>query len=436
MKAAKWNRKLHRWGAVVVAVPLVIVVVTGVMLQLKKKSDWIQPPLQRGSSEEPTIGFDRILDVARTVPEAEVQTWEDIDRLDVRPVKGVVKVRCKNRWEIQIDTNTGEVLQVAVRRSDLIESIHDGSFLHDGAKWWVFLPSALILAGLWGTGLYLFLRPYITRRKRKSIALLLFAIAMCLSPASSAVPGGAAEPDASVERDRNWMITIPLWLPGYRGEFAIGDIEIDGESSGGSGFLSRFFDSKWRLNFFFMGAFSYQRDRWRVHGDMFGGKFTDDVIWKPNDATIASASVQPIIPRLHVDYRVLNHPWGDSGYQEIQGWIYAGVRYYDMRIEAEAARLARSLETHWADPIVGVWIPANLSRRWMAELSGDVGGFHVGSKLSWQISGMVSFKVSPLVAFALAYHVLDVDYRDTVKSQDFLYRVRVAGPGFGIRFNF
>ena len=168
LKTAKWNRKLHRWGAIALALPLIVIVMTGVLLQFKKLSDWIQPATLNGLSRELTIGFDRILEIARTVPEAEVETWEDIDRLDVRPSRGMVKVRCKNRIEIQIDTNTGEVLQVAVRRSDLIEGIHDGTFLFEGAKLWIFLPAALILTGLWGTGLYLFIRPYIARRGRRA----------------------------------------------------------------------------------------------------------------------------------------------------------------------------------------------------------------------------------------------------------------------------
>jgi uncharacterized iron-regulated membrane protein len=167
MKAANWNRKLHRWGAVVIALPLIIVVASGLLLQLKKQSDWIQPPSITGTRGELTVGFDRILEIARSVPEAGISGWGDVDRLDVRPGRGMVKVRCKNRVEIQIDTHTGEILQVSVRRSDLIESIHDGSFFFEGAKLWIFLPSALILAGLWGTGIYLFLLPYLARRRRR-----------------------------------------------------------------------------------------------------------------------------------------------------------------------------------------------------------------------------------------------------------------------------
>ena len=169
LTAAKWNRQLHRWGSAAIAIPLLVVIVSGILLQLKKESDWIQPPTVTGAGTEPTIGFDRVLAATQSVPEAEVATWADIDRLDVRPDKGVIKVRCANRWEVQVDAQTGEVLQSAARRSDLIESIHDGSFFHDQAKLWVFLPTAVILFGLWITGIYLFLLPYMLRRRKRKL---------------------------------------------------------------------------------------------------------------------------------------------------------------------------------------------------------------------------------------------------------------------------
>jgi hypothetical protein len=82
----------------------------------------------------------------------------------------MLKVRAKNRWEIQIDTSSGEILQVALRRSDVIEGLHDGSFFSENAKLWIFLPAALILVFLWLTGLYLFLFPYtLKRKKRKAV---------------------------------------------------------------------------------------------------------------------------------------------------------------------------------------------------------------------------------------------------------------------------
>lgn len=166
MRFAKLNRLAHRWGSLLVALPVLIVILSGILLLLKKEIPWIQPPTQKGGSKELTLSFDQILDVAKSAPQADIESWSDIDRLDVRPSKGVVKVRANNRWEIQIDSHTGKVLQTAYRRSDLIETIHDGSFFHDKVKLLLFLPSAAILLILWITGIYLFLLPHLPRRTR------------------------------------------------------------------------------------------------------------------------------------------------------------------------------------------------------------------------------------------------------------------------------
>jgi len=167
-----WNsrrdlRKVHRWGGALIALPFLLVLITGLFLQVKKEVNWIQPPSQTGVSNIPSVGFDEILIASKTVPEAQITTWEDIDRLDVRPDKGIVKVRAVNRWEIQIDTETAEVLQVAYRRSELLESLHDGSWFHDSAKLWVFLPSGIVVTILWITGIYLFFVPYFAKERNK-----------------------------------------------------------------------------------------------------------------------------------------------------------------------------------------------------------------------------------------------------------------------------
>ena len=164
----KWTRKVHYWGAFLVFLPVFIIISTGILLQLKKDIDWIQPPTANGEFEnDPTISFDDILATAIKVKEPNIQSWDDIDRLDVRLGKGIVKVRSNNRWELQIDSHSGELLQVAYRRSDLIEQLHDGSWFHDKIKLWIFLPTGIILFILWCTGLYMVILPYIINWKRE-----------------------------------------------------------------------------------------------------------------------------------------------------------------------------------------------------------------------------------------------------------------------------
>ncbi len=162
-------RKMHRWGAILIALPFLIVLISGLFLQVKKEFSWIQPPSQDGSisNETPSIDFADILATAQSVPEAQIESWEDVDRLDVRLDDGIVKVRSTTNWELQIDLGSGEVLSSMKRRSDVIEAIHDGSWFHDRAKLWIFLPAAVIVTILWITGIYLFFIPYFARWKNR-----------------------------------------------------------------------------------------------------------------------------------------------------------------------------------------------------------------------------------------------------------------------------
>lgn len=136
---------------------------------------WVQPPERRGTGTAPLISFDQMLAAARAVPEAGVASWDDVTRLDVRPARGLVKVQTRGDIEVQLDAGTGAVMQVAIRRSDLIESFHDGSFFGEWAKLGVFLPSGVALLVLWATGLYLFVLPRLVRRRKRAAGAVVAA---------------------------------------------------------------------------------------------------------------------------------------------------------------------------------------------------------------------------------------------------------------------
>jgi uncharacterized iron-regulated membrane protein len=160
-------RRLHRWGAIACALPLLVVICTGLLLLLKKQFAWIQPVERRGTGGPPGVNFDRLLEAARGVPGPDVEGWDDIDRIEVRVGRGITKILTSDRWEVQVDSVTGEVLQTAVRRSDLIESLHDGSWFHPAMKLWVFFPSGLLLLSLWLSGMYLWGLPFVVKALRK-----------------------------------------------------------------------------------------------------------------------------------------------------------------------------------------------------------------------------------------------------------------------------
>ena len=166
MKLNKQLRKIHYWISPFIFIPILIILSTGILLQLKKQSDWIQPPIQQGVSNIPSIEFQQMLEAAKSVPEAEINSWDDIDRIDVRPEQGISKIRSNNQWEIQIDNQTNEILLVEYRRSDIIESIHDGSFFTDYVKFGWFLHTAVFLIVMSISGIYMFLLPLFMKRKK------------------------------------------------------------------------------------------------------------------------------------------------------------------------------------------------------------------------------------------------------------------------------
>ena len=166
MRFKKANRLVHKWLSIVVAIPLLVVFVTGILLLTKKQFDFIQPPTARGQGSEQTISFRQILSTANSVTQAQISDWSDVDRLDVRPSKGIVKIRSKNSIEIQIDSQTGAILHVAKRRSDLIESIHDGTFFEKRANLWLMLPVATVAIIMSITGIIMFMIPYLSKKRR------------------------------------------------------------------------------------------------------------------------------------------------------------------------------------------------------------------------------------------------------------------------------
>ena len=170
MKVSKLIRDIHHWGSPILMLPLGVMIIAGLFLMLKKDIGWIQPPTQRSAVEvqgAPDTSLAEIYAAAEAIPELELNSWAEIDRIDIKSDRGVVKIIAPNRWEAQIDLVTLETLSLEYRRSDLIEQIHDGSFFAGWVKTFIFLPVGVVLLVLWFTGIWMFFDPYIKRWKRR-----------------------------------------------------------------------------------------------------------------------------------------------------------------------------------------------------------------------------------------------------------------------------
>jgi uncharacterized iron-regulated membrane protein len=165
----------HKWVGIILAIVFLMIAGTGFLLLIKKDYDWIQPPTQRG--EEGTLAdFITLQEMFASVfaeEHSDFRSMDDIDRVDFRPGKRIFKVRSNHNYsEIQVDAITGEVRSVATRNSDLIESIHDGSFFGDWAHGWVMPIASGAMIFLVFSGLWIWISPIVRRRRiRRARAL-------------------------------------------------------------------------------------------------------------------------------------------------------------------------------------------------------------------------------------------------------------------------
>ncbi len=165
------NRRTHAWISMCFAVPLVVVITTGILLQLKKQLPFVQPIERAGVTHEPVATPAQYLEAINRGKLDGAVTWKDVQRVDIRPSKGIAKVILKSDVEYQVDLGTGNVLQRELRMSDFIESLHDGSFFAgDISKLGVFLPAAIGLLVLWVSGIYMFWLPIIVKQRKSRAA--------------------------------------------------------------------------------------------------------------------------------------------------------------------------------------------------------------------------------------------------------------------------
>ncbi|SFS12540.1 PepSY-associated TM helix domain-containing protein [Sphingomonas jatrophae] len=169
MSAARTLRKVHYWASLFLLVSVFTIAISGCLLALKKDFATLQPPTRDGSaqglSDRP---IDSILASVTRVPGHERTRWQDIDRIDIRPKDGIAKVILNSRTEVQVDIFTGEAVETGYRTSDLLETIHDFSVLGGWAKYVLSFGSGLALLVMGGTGVYLFVLPFLVRRAKRA----------------------------------------------------------------------------------------------------------------------------------------------------------------------------------------------------------------------------------------------------------------------------
>jgi hypothetical protein len=207
-----------------------------------------------------------------------------------------------------------------------------------------------------------------------------------------------------------FMIEIPIWFPGSRGTFTIGDNTLNGDSKLNEVF-SQYFKSDTKVDYYYVGKFAVTLNKWQLQGDIFGGKLHNTITFSFEQTHLADMELATIMPRMIVGYQVFEHSFKRRPLKRrLEFWPYAGCRFYHVNIKNNSSSV----------------LP----------FENDIGGFGVGSDITYwfQISG--EFKAAKFLAIKLGWIYLNINYNDLKQKESFNYKMVLQGPLAGIIFNF
>ena len=235
----------------------------------------------------------------------------------------------------------------------------------------------------------------------------------------------SANAQDSSKKSWSFLAEPYIMLPYINGTTGIGnypDIKVSADPG----------DVFMRLEIGAMLDFEARHNKWALGTDFIYMSLHQDINGK-NLNFLGQLEVKQLSWELSALYKVL--PWLEAG---------AGARYNNIDARSTVDFLPqggpveneKSGSESWVDPIVIGRITAPLHGKWIANVRGDIGGFGVGSNLTWQINPILGFRFSKLFQLSASYRVISVDYDKGNESTRFLYDMITSGPVLRFGFNF
>jgi hypothetical protein len=245
-----------------------------------------------------------------------------------------------------------------------------------------------------------------------------------------------------------WIVEIPLWIPGFAGEFAYGDISIEGEDgiqnpiepeppgSGIGDIFSRLFTTNWYLKFFYLSKVAYEQNRVKAQFDMMAGAVGNSVVFNYNNTELVQASFRTVNVRLYAAYKFAE-VLGPNEKFRYEVFAYGGIRTYFQRLQSELNGTSVELDINpiWVEPLIGLenqftW------KRWLLVLQGDYGGLFSKGKQSVQLSAYAYFRMGGLTSLKFGWNHLYMDQKNVFLRQDYTVKLNLSGPVVALAFHF
>ncbi len=86
----------------------------------------------------------------------------------------------------------------------------------------------------------------------------------------------------------------------------------------------------------------------------------------------------------------------------------------------------------WFDPVIGMRNVLHMTPKWYLQASGDIGGFGVGSDLTWEAMGGIGYRFNTHVSTLVAFRAMGINY----DKDDFKLNTVSYGPLLSVIFAF
>ena len=229
----------------------------------------------------------------------------------------------------------------------------------------------------------------------------------------------AQEPAATADPGKLEFVLEPyLMFPNMQGTVGVrGFNDIGVDASAGD-----IFDN---LQFGFMLYAEARNDTWA---------FTSDLLYMDlgQDATpserINSGNVE-----------IAQFAWEFAGLRRVNSFLEVGLGGRVNSLYAELDLVRNTLQggtstvvdetgsANWFDPVIITRASKDLGK-WRLQFRGDIGGFGVGSDLTYQLQGYVGYRFSPLFQLTTGYRLLDMDYEKESGDDLVQYDMAIFGP--------
>ena len=257
-------------------------------------------------------------------------------------------------------------------------------------------------------------------KKLKEAITLLILLAL-LSPLAIAEDASKISTDAKSDTStsKDWEFSLApmyLWAVSIDGDQTVKGVDVDLDVS-----FSEIFDNlNGALTFHFEGL---HKQQWGFIADL------NYIVLNPEDSTpIGDIEIDftEIMAELAGFYRITR---GDHAFDGLGGFRYSSM---DIDLDLPGPLPDVDQRKDWIDPYVGMRWQWRMAEKWGLRMRGDIGGFDIGSDLTWNLVGLINFKPWKHVALVGGYRALYQDYSTGSGNKKFAFDATMQGPILGL----